>query len=110
MSDPTRAPQFAIPVYIAPFLGGQTVNITAEAGTLIKTGAGVFLGLSVNQAQADGTAEIIDGIDGTGVVLGTFTLKNQGPLSVPGGGWSFATGLFVITMGTGTADVTVSYA
>lgn len=109
MSDPTRAAAFATPVFIVPPTGAQAVNITNEAGHLLKTGAGTFLGISVNQAQADGTLEVIDGIDGTGTVLGTYTLKVQGPINAPAGGWSFTTGLFVITQGTLPANVTVSF-
>lgn len=109
MSDPTRAPAFATPVFVVPNPGSQQANLTDEAGHLLKTGAGTFLGISVNQAQADGTLEVIDGVNGAGTVLGTFTLKNQGPINAPAGGWNFAVGLFVITQGTGTANVTVSY-
>lgn len=106
MVDSTRTPPFATPVFLVPAPGAISKNVTTEAGTLVKTGEGTLYSISVNAAQADGTAEVIDGVDGTGTVLGTVQLKSQGPISL---GWNFAVGLFVITQGTGTVDVTVNY-
>lgn len=99
-------PANATPVWIAPAPGQQTFNITAEHGDLIKTGPGVIQSISVNQAQADGLAEIVDGLNGAGTVLGTVNLKNQGPIAL---GWNFTVGLFVITTGSGPVDISVNY-
>lgn len=98
----------ATPVYIAPPPGLATENITTEAGTLVNTGPGQFLGLNVNKVGVTSTAEIIDGVDGTGTVLGTIDTTSTGPV-FPGPGWSFSTGLFIITQGSTAADLTVSY-
>lgn len=107
-SDRTAAN--ATPVFLAPYPGATSGNLTTETGTLLKTGPGVFLGITSNVAQADGTLEVIDGVNGAGRVIGTYSLASVGAVNVPGGGLPFTTGLFVITMGTGTANSTVFYA
>lgn len=109
MVDSTRSAAFAMPVYIAPPVGSQTQNITTSAGFLLKTGPGVFLGYTVNQAQSGDTLEVLDGTDGTGKVLGTFSTAATGSTTMPAGGFPFATGLFVITAGGTPANTTVMW-
>lgn len=104
-------PAAAIPVWLAPAPAGaglQVQNIPTSTGTLVKTGAGTFVGLSVNTAGTTSTAKIYDGIDNTGTLLGTFSTTAPGS-NFPAGGWPFAIGLFVVTAGGAAADVTVSY-
>lgn len=98
-----------MPVYITPPVDAQTINITTSAGFLLKTGPGVFLGFTVNQAQAGDTLEIVDGTDGAGKVLGTFSTAATGSTTMPSGGFPFTTGLFVITAGATPADTTVMW-
>lgn len=109
MADPTRAPAFATPVFVCPPPGAQVINFTDELGHLCKTGSGTFLGFAVGTAQADGTLEVIDGLNGAGTVLGTFDLKAVGSTTMPAGGWPFSVGLFVILQGTPPSNVTVSF-
>jgi hypothetical protein len=110
MADPTRAPAFATPVFFVTNPGAATANITTATSTLVHTGAGTFLGISVNTAHSGAQAVVYDGTDDTGAVLGTFALTTQGPINTPGAGLPFTTGLFVVTTGGTPADITVSYA
>lgn len=98
----------ATPVYVAPPPGLAIENIITEAGTLVDTGPGQFLGLNVNTAGTLATAEIVDGIDGTGTVLGTMDTTIKGA-DFPGPGWPYKVGLFIITQGSAPANITVSY-
>jgi hypothetical protein len=104
-------PASAIPVWIAAFPGGGALskNITTNASTLVKTGAGTFFGLSVNTAGTTSTATVYDGTSTAGVKLGTFSTVAQGGPSIPASGLAFTVGLFVVTAGGATADITVAY-
>lgn len=104
-SNSQSNPAAAIPVWIAPPSGQVLTNIVTEAGILVKTGSGVLAAITVNQAQANGTVEVVDGIDGTGTVLGTLSLAAQNTIPL---GWSFKVGLFLITTGTGGVNITAS--
>jgi hypothetical protein len=81
-------------------------NITTNATTTVKTGAGTFAGLSINTAGATSTATVYDNTAGSGTKLGTFSTTAQGyiPVNIP-----FATGLTVVTAGGTPADITVVY-
>lgn len=105
----------AIPVWLAPApegsgLQSKSRNITTATTTLVNTGPGVFSGLGVNTAGAGSIAKVYDGIDATGVLLGTFNTAVLGPNNAPGGGYPFETGLCVVTSGGVAADITVAYA
>lgn len=102
-------PAAAIPVWVAPPPGALGKNIATATGTLVKTGEGVFLGLTVNTPHAATTATVYDGTDNTGTLLGTFALTSAGGITVAAGGLPFTTGLYVVTAGATPADITVSY-
>jgi hypothetical protein len=89
--------------------GGTPVNITTSTSTLVKTGAGVFLGLSVNTGQAGDTVTVYDGLTAGGTKIGTYSSAAVGGPTLPSGGIAFSTGLFVVTTGGTPADITVSY-
>lgn len=108
MSDPTRAPQFATPVYLAPAPGTASKNITTDTSTLVHTGAGYVTGLVVNTPASGATVKLYDGTDNTGTLLGTFAASAQGTIPFPGGGIPFSAGLFVVTA-VAAADITVTY-
>jgi hypothetical protein len=105
-NDPTRAPAYAMPVYIAPAIGSVPTNLATNASTLIYTGPGYVASLNVNTAGTTSTIKIYDGTDNTGILLGTWSTTAQGsfPINLP-----FVTGLFVITAGGAAADLTISY-
>lgn len=104
-------PQSATPVWIASpsWAGATPKNITTNVGTLVKTGPGVFQGLSVNTAGTTSTATVYDGIDNTGTKIGTYSTTAQGGPNLPLAGISFTTGLYVVTAGAAAADITVSF-
>lgn len=99
-------PAAAIPVWLAPAPGALQKNITTSTGTLIKTGPGVLLGLSINTGQSGATVKLYDGIDNSGTLLGTWSAAAQNSVAL---GWSFVTGLYAVTAGGSPADITVSY-
>lgn len=101
----------AIPVYLAaPAGAGATPsNITTNGNTLVKTGKGVFQGLSVNTAGTTSTATVFDGTNATGTKIGTFSTTAQGGPVLPAAGIRFSTGLFVVTTGGAAADITVAF-
>ena len=106
-TDPTRAPKFATPVYIAPAPGAASKNLATNASTLVYTGPGYATGLNVNTAGTTSTIKLYDGLDATGTLLGTWSTTDQG--FIPLGNIPFATGLFAVTAGGAAANVTVSY-
>lgn len=104
-------PAGAIPVWVAPTPAGSgqaTKNITTNTGTLVKTGAGSFVGLSINTAGTASTAAVYDGTSASGTLLGTISTTAQDTIFPPGG-WAYATGLFIETAGSAAADITVTY-
>ena len=106
-------PAAGIPVYIAPAPAGAGPlgkNITTNASTAVKTGAGTFYGIGVNTAGVTSKVIIYDGLNAGGTVLGTFDTTKLGPNNVPGGGIQFAVGLFAVSSGGTPADFTVVYA
>lgn len=100
----------AIPVWVAPPPAAAATNIPTQTETLVKTGAGVFLGLMVNTGGAGSTAAVYDGLTSAGTLLGTYDTATTGTVfNLPAGGIPFATGLTVVTDNGTPADVTVSY-
>ena len=78
------------------------VTHSAAAGsTLIKTGAGALLSVSVNGA-ATGSLAFYDGTSAGGKLLGVISTATQDVFDLY---WPFQTGLFMVQ--TGTADVTI---
>ena len=101
----------AIPVYTIANAssGASSKNIAAAGNTQVKTGAGTFLGLSVNTGQSGATVTVYDGTSAAGIKLGTFSAAAQGGPAIPGSGLAFTTGLFVVVAGSPAPDVTVVY-
>ena len=83
---------------------GFSQNITAD--TLIKTGAGVAVGVVVN-SHTSGTLKIWDALTATGTVLFNTMTFAAGERYVPLFGAKFTTGMYA-DIG-GTVDLTVVY-
>lgn len=114
MTDfPTKQnnPAGATPVYLTaqPQGGATPANIAANGNHLVKTGAGTFLGLSVNTGVAGSTAKVYDGIDNTGTLIATISTAAVGSVSFAPCGVNLAVGLFIVTAGSSAADVTALY-
>lgn len=100
-------------------LSGTTVTITsgtttvATGGTvtsgtmLLTTGTGVLERVIVNQGGAGDKVLLLDGTDSGGTAIGTVTAATA-PNSVTYG-VRYTTGLTVISTGTNSSDVTVTY-
>lgn len=91
-----------------PGVGALPKNIVTSTNTLVKTGGGLFFGLSVNTGQAGDTVTVYDGTDNTGTKIGTYSSAAVGSVLYPVG-VQFLVGLFVVTAGGTPADVTVVY-
>ena len=103
-------PQAGAPGWISPPLGQQIANIKTALTSHLQNGsneAQVILSLSVNTGVAASTVKIYDGIDATGVLLGTYSSAAQAGQLLPPGGFQLAVGLCIVTVGT--ADITVTY-
>ena len=84
------------------------LNLLANATTLVKTGEGVLVSITINTKGATGnTLKIYDGLTASGTLLATIdTTASIGTLTFNA---KFSTGLCIV-IATGTAaDVTVSY-
>jgi hypothetical protein len=85
-------------------------HLTTAATTLIKTGPGYLGSITINTLAASAVITVYDGIDATGAVIAVIT--NPGTLVIEGPqsafyGVGFSTGLITVT--TGTQDITVSW-
>lgn len=110
-SSNNENPAKAIPVWIAPAPVGAaifTLNIATSGNTQAKTGAGTFIGLTINTGESGAQLVAYDGTSSSGTKLGTYSLTSQGVLNFPGGGISFSTGLFLVTSGATPADITAT--
>lgn len=87
-----------------PTQGCKSSHLTAAGGTLIKTGAGIFFGLTVNTGVAAATVTLYDGIDNTGAVIGIYSAAATVQLLAPMVGRGLVTGLYAVV--SGTPDVT----
>lgn len=93
-----------------PSFGGAAKNIAANGDTQVKTGPGVFLGMSINTPGSGGnTVTVYDGTDNSGTKLGAFSTAALGGPNIPAAGIGFKTGLFVSVASGVAADVTVVY-
>lgn len=77
-----------------------------NAGDLLKTGAGVLGGFSVNTAGLTSTLTLYDGTTTGGTKIGTFSTLAINSLQMR---VAFSTGLFAVLAGGTPADVTVYY-
>ena len=94
-----------------PTSGATPKNITTSTSTPVKTGAGIFFGLSVNTAGTGSAAAVYDGLSAGGTLIGTYSTTAQGGPNITNVGLSFLVGLYVVTTdGGGAANITVTYA
>lgn len=83
------------------------LNITGQATTEVKSGAGVLHTICVNTAAATETITIYDNIAGSGTKIGTITVyASTNPCLTYD--VNFTTGLTIVTA-TASSDLTVSY-
>lgn len=89
-------------------VGWTYKNITGQATTLVKTGAGVLHSITFNKPVATGTVEIDDAVSNTTPKIGTITTPT-GPFPVTLiYDVAFSVGLS-ITTGTADQDLTIAY-
>ena len=93
----------ALPVTQA---GAAFNNITTNADTVVKSGAGTFVGLTVNTAGTGSTAKVYDNTACSGTVVATFSTA---ALATWLPGVAVSTGICVTTAGAGAANITVLY-
>lgn len=79
-------------------------NITTNATTTVKTGAGQLAAIVVNTAGSAWTATIYDNTLGSGTKIATLSANAQVALPY---GVRFGTGLTIVTAGTTPGDITV---
>lgn len=90
----------------APFYTPK--NITGQATTLVKTGAGFAKSIVFGKPVATATVVVYDGIDAGGTVLSSITIPaSPQPFTLPLD-WYFGTGLTVVT-GVANQDLTVTF-
>lgn len=90
----------------APFY--SYANITTQATTVVKSGAGFLHSITFNKPVATGTCKIDDAVTNTTPVIGTITTPaNPQPYTVVYD-VAFSVGLTIVT-GTADQDITVSY-
>lgn len=82
-------------------------NITGNATTVVKSGAGTLKGIVFNTPGTLSSMVLYDNTSGSGTKIGTInTTLGQNSLSYE---VAFTTGLTIVTSGTLAADATVSY-
>jgi len=82
-------------------------NITTNATTTVKSGAGILHLITVNTKGTATTATLYDNTAGSGTKIGTLNTTFADATFTYDVG--FSTGLTVVTAGTTAADLTVSY-
>lgn len=90
-------------------LGGYSfTNITTATTTVVKSGAGVLHGITINtKGTVASTVTIYDNTAGSGTKIGIIdSLNLSGPFLFDA---IFATGLTIVTTGTAAPDITVTY-
>jgi hypothetical protein len=97
-------PANAMPIWE---VGDSSYNTAANTtGYQVKTGAGVFKGLSINTAGLTSSATIYDGTSTSGKKLGTYNTLSQNFIPA---NYAFTNGLFVVLAGGTPADITIAY-
>lgn len=84
----------------------QGKNMVAVGNLLVKSGAGSFVGVTINTKVAAGVLQVYDGLTAGGTILATIDLSG-GSLSLRYG-IGVAVGLFVVMSGA-NADVTILF-
>lgn len=106
MADPTLHGQLVRDDSGHP-AGYNYKNITTQATTLVKSGAGFLHSITFNKPVATGTVEFDDAITNTNPMGTITTPASPQPFTVTYD-VMFSTGLS-ITTGTASQDITVSY-
>lgn len=107
MSDPTRSPSNATPVFLAPAQGAQVLNVPNLGDYLVLDGPGYLSGLYVNTPADGASLTLYDGTDTDGVVLGVWDISRQGALALA---IPFAVGLYVAAQpAPGACNLTLTY-
>jgi hypothetical protein len=89
-------------------VGYSFLNITGQATTVVKTGAGILHTITLNGPTATTTIAIYDNTAGSGTLIGTITVPaSPMPVSLRYDA-HFLTGLTVVT-GTANSNITVTY-
>lgn len=87
--------------------GGTAYNTASDtAGYQVKSGAGIWQGISINTAGLTSTATLYDGLSTAGTKLATISTLAQNSMRYD---IAFATGLFLVLTGGTPADITITY-
>ena len=81
-------------------------NLVANVSSTIKSGAGILHTVVVNTLGTTPTIQIYDNTAASGTKIGLITPTVTGTYDYD---VSFNTGLTVVTTGTGTADITITW-
>jgi hypothetical protein len=95
-------------------------NITGNATTTVKSGAGMLQAVIINNASTNGTVTVYDNTAGSGAKIATVQIGSPSggllstsgipnPASLPALNVKFSTGLTVVTAGSSSNDITVIY-
>lgn len=87
---------------------GNYKNITAQATTLVKTGAGFLYSITLNKPTATATVEVDDALTNTTPIIGKITVPASPQPVTLVYNVAFSTGLS-ITTAVADQDITVSY-
>lgn len=106
----SRAQAVTIEGHLAPF---SYAHLSGNGTSTVKSGAGVLGNVCVNNNDTGGSATIYDNTAGSGTVIGVInvgadSLSTVGPVCLDYH-VSFSTGLTVVTAGSSSNDVTVTY-
>lgn len=98
----------AIPVYIVtpPASAASFKNISTNASTQVKTGAGTLQGVIVNTPGVTSTLALYDGTSASGTPIATI---NTAQAFGEEFNLAFTTGLFAVTAGGTPANLTITY-
>ncbi len=89
-------------------VGYSYLNITGQATTVVKTGAGILHALNINTPTATAVITIYDNTAGSGTIIGKYTIAaSPQPTSVVYDA-AFSTGLTIVTA-TASSDITVTF-
>jgi hypothetical protein len=93
------------PSYLAGAPGTKLTHLSAAGTTLLKTGAGMIVSISINNPAASGSLlTVYDGTSAAGTVMAIADCTKQ-TANVGFAGWPFVTGCFLNL--TGAPDITI---
>lgn len=111
---------YAVAYSVSPLAPGSYRNVTGNTTVTVKSGAGVLMGVCINNNASGGGAILYDNTAGSGTKIANinFGSPSGGLLSTTGQppptGFTalnvrFATGLTVVTSGSSSNDITLIY-